>query len=280
MTAANSLLAEINIQRGEIERQKKELTASLRYARNIQSAVLPSRDFIERILPAHFILFKPKDIVSGDFYWIFKKSNNLYIAAADCTGHGVPGALMSILGISFLNEIVARDENLTASGILNMLREKVMKALHQTGGFEEQKDGMDLALCIIDQETGELQFSGANNPVYIIRDKNITELKGDRMPIGVNAVEEKSFTNHTFQLEENDLLYLFTDGFADQFGGPFGKKIKYGPFREYIRQVSGESIYNQKEILIGVLENWKKNLEQVDDILIIGCKPYTKLKPV
>jgi len=251
---------------------KRELMASLRYARYIQSAMLPSFSVFEQIFPESFIIFEPRDIVSGDFYWVIKKKGVIFLAVADCTGHGVPGALMSIMGISFLNEIVSRDKLLSASAILNLLREKVMKALHQTGDISELKDGMDLALCIIDKENEQLEFSGANHYVYLIRNDKLTRLKGDRMPIGINAVEEHSFTGHTMKLFKGDRLYLFTDGYVDQFGGPREKKLKYGPFRDLLYKNHQKPMREQKTILEKAFNNWKGKLDQVDDVLVVGIK--------
>src|SRR5512133_1034181 len=199
-----------------LEKQRKELTDSIRYAAYIQNAMLPGPDLFRRFLPDSFIYFKPKDIVSGDFYWLNRSREMLILAVADCTGHGVPGAFMSVLGISFLNEIVGRGCFFNAANILNQLRERVMKALHQTGEWNEQKDGMDISLCIIQKEKKEMHFAGANNPIYIVRNGSLIEYKADKMPIGISAGTEKSFTNNRIDLEVGDTIYLFTDGYVDQ----------------------------------------------------------------
>jgi serine phosphatase RsbU (regulator of sigma subunit) len=201
-----------------------------------------------------------------------KKSKTL-VAAADCTGHGVPGALMSILGMAFLNEIASNNAFNRASDVLNFLREKIMKALRQTGDNEEPKDGMDLAFCIIDKENKTIDYAGANNPLYIIRNNELMEFKADRMPIGINAIEEKSFTNHKIKYFPEDILYLFSDGFVDQFGGPQDKKFKYGPFKNLLLEIHSLPMDDQKNKIQETFKNWKGDLEQIDDVLIIGLKP-------
>jgi len=269
---ADNLHKELERQRDEIARQKKEIIYSLQYASLIQSALLPAESDIQRILPDNFILYLPKDIISGDFYWLAERNNSVLFAAADCTGHGVPGALMSILGISFLNEILQEKCQLKANRLLNQLREKIMKALHQTGEAAKSKDGMDISLCIYTPNTKELQYSGANNPLYLIRQKVLEEIKPDKMPIGISGIEELSFSNHHLKIIPGDIIYLFSDGFADQFGGPLGKKFKYKPFKDLLLKNHQKPLQIQKEILSAELENWKGDLEQVDDILIMGVR--------
>lgn len=277
MSLEQALKAEIQKQRDEIEKQRKSLMDSIRYAGNIQKAILPSKEVFQHILPNSFVLFKPRDIVSGDFFWITKKEHRVVVVAADCTGHGVPGAFMSILGITYLNEITTKEDFPNANRILNALREKIMKALHQTGDELEQRDGMDLALYIVDYEKKQLQFAGANNPLYLIRKNSLIEYKGDRMPIGINATEEKSFVNNMIQLENNDSIYIFTDGYADQFGGPEGKKLKYRQFRQILMNLQKASVKTQKEKLWSEFLEWKGQHDQVDDVLIIGYR-YKELK--
>lgn len=253
-------------------RQQKEIMESLKYASYIQQALLPSPFDFNRHFPDHFIYYQPRDIVSGDFFYINDTKDEIIFAVADCTGHGVPGAFMSILGITFLNEIIKDIKYLTAASILNHLREKVMKAMCQTGEDDEQKDGLDIALCIINKENGKLSFSGAFNPVYIVRNNSLKELQGDKMPVGIAPDEEKSFTNQYLDLENNDLIYLFSDGFADQFGGPQGKKYKYKPFRQLILKISNLSFHEQKLRLSDTFNDWKGNLKQLDDVLVLGCR--------
>ncbi len=265
------LLTKISEQKDEIERQQKELEESLRYAGSIQSALLTEERSLRKIFSESFILFMPRDIVSGDFYWIYRKKHTIVIVAADCTGHGVPGAFMSILGISFLNEIVSKDIP-RANMILNRLRENIMKALHQTGEMSEHKDGMDIALCICDLEKKELQFSGAFNPMYLIREGELIEIRGDKMPIGIAPTEEKSFSNNILDLRKNDMIYIFSDGFADQFGGPEERKFRYKPFKELLVNIHKQDMVKQKKLLEKKFHHWKGDLEQIDDILIIGFK--------
>jgi serine phosphatase RsbU (regulator of sigma subunit) len=251
---------------------RKELTDSIKYASYIQSALLPSDELLGRLIPEHFVFFMPRDLVSGDFYWISKAKGCVIIAVADCTGHGVPGAFMSVMGISFLNEIIGRGCIPNAGSILNQLRERVMKALHQTGQREEQKDGMDISLCLIEPERSMLQFSGANNPFYLVRKKQLIEIKGDRMPIGIHITTERSFSNHTIELQDKDMIYLITDGYPDQFGGHEEKKFKYKPFKSLLASIADKPMNEQQEILKRTLLEWKGNARQVDDILIMGVR--------
>jgi len=276
---------EVEKQRDIAYKQKQEILDSISYAQKIQEAVLPSKEFADEILNEHFIMFRPRDIVSGDFYWIKKVNNYIIAVAADCTGHGVPGAFMSMLGSSFLNEIVTRRSLDNAGQILNRLRSKVKKSLHQEGKSGEQKDGMDVALLIIDTETLELQYAGAYNPLYIIRkntDKDKKEdesladyelilLKADRQPIGIHLLE-KEFTNHSFQLEKGDCLYSFSDGYVDQFGGETGGKFKTARFKELLLSVQGKSMDEQKRILEQNFIKWKRDVAQIDDVLVMGIR--------
>lgn len=254
-------------------KQKKELTQSLKYASYIQKALLPKSHALRRNFEEHFLLFEPRDIVSGDFYWMIKRKDLLYFAIGDCTGHGVPGAFLSILGISFLNQIVDRNENISAANVLNHLREYIMKALQQTGEEHEQKDGIDMALCVIDQNSKQLQFSGAFNPLYIIKNSNrLIEIPGDKMPIGIAAEMEITFKNHLIDFETGDLVYLFSDGFVDQFGGPEGKKYKYRPFRNLLLSICNLPMEEQKRSLKSALNEWRGTLPQLDDITIFGFR--------
>ncbi|MBU8892631.1 MAG: SpoIIE family protein phosphatase [Bacteroidales bacterium] len=255
-----------------IEKHKKELNDSIHYASYIQKALLPSQKEIDRYFPQNFILYLPKDVVSGDFYWFYRLKNKIVFAVADCTGHGVPGAFMSVLGISILNQIVLSHKNISAGGVLDLLREHVMKSLHQTGSSGEQKDGMDIALGILDLSTNQLQFAGAYNPLYLVRKGHLINFPGDRMPIGIDPLEEKPFKNHDIPLKSNDMLYMFSDGFADQFGGKKGKKFKYKPFRELLVAASELPLKDQKEMINQSFHEWKWSHGQVDDILIIGIR--------
>ncbi|MCK4661320.1 MAG: tetratricopeptide repeat protein [Bacteroidales bacterium] len=263
---------EIVIQRDTITIQKEEITDSIKYAKRIQTAVLPDENTVKQVLSEHFVLFKPKDIVSGDFYWMIQKEDKIILVAADCTGHGVPGAFMSMLGISFLNEIIIKHKITTASEILNKLRTYVKETLGQTGETGEAKDGMDIALCIFDYKNMKLQYSGAYNPLYIIRNSELLETKADKMPIGIHIKEKESFTNHDININKGDAIYMFSDGYADQFGGENESKFKTKPFKDLLINIQNESMSKQKEILDKTIEDWKGNLEQIDDITVIGIR--------
>lgn len=244
--------------------------ASLRYAGMIQHALMPNPEVLKGYLKDFFILFLPRDIVSGDFYYAFRNQKNICIAAGDCTGHGVPGALMSILGISFLNEIMQSPINMKANRILNLMREKVMKALNQTGEMSETKDSIDIGLCIIDCITGNLQYSGANRPILMFREGLLTEYKPDKMTIGVAPLKETPFTNINIETKPGDSFYLFSDGFSDQFGEITDKKFKHKQFRELIESVGKLPMAQQKEHFEKAFFDWKGNAQQVDDVLVFG----------
>jgi serine phosphatase RsbU (regulator of sigma subunit) len=271
LAVEQDLIAKISEQKDKIERQQKELAESLEYASSIQSALLPDLRYFKKLFPESFVLFRPRDIVSGDFYWYANKGSRIALTAADCTGHGVPGAFMSMLGISFLNEIVSKCVP-RANVILNRLRENVMKALHQTGTITENKDGMDIALCVFDLDRMEMEFSGAFNPLYMIRKGMLHETRGDKMPIGINAVMERSFKNHDIKLHKGDMIYLFSDGYADQFGGPEDKKFKYSTLKELLIKISQKPMNEQKKLLESSFNRWKSDGDQVDDVLLIGIK--------
>jgi len=256
----NLLLAEKN----------KHITDSINYARRIQYATMRPEEHLNNIYQQAFILYLPKDIVSGDFYWYIQKGKHLILAAADCTGHGVPGAFMSMLGIAYLNEIVGRMNKFVASEILQKLRNNVINALHQSDSVDSAKDGMDIALVVYDMEKKQLQYAGAYNPLYILRQGELLDEKADRMPIGVHARDQEPFTNHKVKLEKGDQLYIFTDGFADQFGGPKGKKMNYKRFKSLIANQQNISPAEQRENLYKAFVEWKGEHEQLDDVLVIG----------
>jgi serine phosphatase RsbU (regulator of sigma subunit) len=256
-------------------RPDPESSESLRYASYIQQAIFPSKELISRLVPESFVFYQPREVVSGDFYYVSRRNDLLIVGVGDCTGHGVPGALMSILGITFLNEIIIHGSFSSAGSILNQMREHVMEALSQTGGDGERKDGIDLALCIIDSKTNMLSFAGAFNPVYIVRDHNLVEIAGDMMPVGVGAEEELCFTTHLYELNNRDSIYLFTDGFADQFGGPSNRKYKYKPFRELLSVFSDLPMQDQRSGIEQTFNEWKGNQQQVDDVLVFGFRYLT-----
>ena len=249
-----------------IEEQHKDIIDSINYAKRIQQAILKEEEHVSAHLPPHFILFKPKDIVSGDFYWALEKAEYLYITAADCTGHGVPGAFLTMLGISYLNEINAREEILTPAEILDQLRDKIVKELSRYG---KTKDGMDISLMRLNLKTNEVMWAGAFNPLWYIENGILKEIKANKQPIGY-VDDQKPFTNHTLQLKLGDTVYLFTDGFADQFGGPKGKKYKYKQLEENLIANNHKTFEEQKIILKNNFNAWKGNLEQVDDVTVIG----------
>jgi len=259
-------------QKDQIEKQNIRITDSIEYASRIQSAVLPPAEYIESILPEHFIYYKPRDIVSGDFYWLTKKNNLTVIAAVDCTGHGVPGAFMSMLGVALLNEIVGEDDLSDASVILQKLKENIIKSLHQTGDPDEAADGMDIALGIIDFDKKIMRFAGANNPLYIIRNNELNEIKADKLPLGIHFIENEPFTNHEIILESNDIIYFFSDGYVDQFGGKDNRKLLARNFKKVLLNICDETMQRQSELLDEHINNWKGNWKQIDDMLIIGVK--------
>jgi PAS domain S-box-containing protein len=301
-------------QRDELIQQRNEILDSIIYARRIQQAVLPPQDIFEEVFPDSFIMYKPRDIVSGDFYWFSQRNNLIIIAAADCTGHGVPGAFMSILSISFLNEIVNRFQIVKANEVLNQLRQNIKKSLRQSGKRLEPKDGLDMALCVIETETMKMQYAGANNPLYLIRklkqnadvedvvrndlislnlrnerecyrysnfeDTAFIEIRPDKMPIGIHIREKPSFTNHQIQLRDNDVFYLFSDGYVDQLGGDTGRKFLKKRFRTLLINNYTKPFEQQSDIFEEVIEKWQGfEYNQIDDILVMGFKvSYEKMK--
>jgi len=260
----------IALQKAMVEEKNKDITDSINYAKKIQEALLPSESLKQKLFPDSFILFRPKDIVSGDFYWFAEKNGKQLIAAVDCTGHGVPGAFMSMIGNTFLNEIVNEKGITNAAEVLNCLRAQVISALKQGDG--ENKDGMDISLLVFDHAKHCVEFAGANNPLWMIRKGSLSEVKGDKQPIGSFRGETKPFTNHMIELQQGDTLYIFTDGYADQFGGEKGKKFKYKHLQETIISMYTEPMLKQELILSEKFNDWKSSLEQVDDVLVIGIK--------
>lgn len=265
--------AEIEKQKKVIEEKNKDITASIRYAKRIQDAILPPDKFVRTYLPKTFVLFKPKDIVSGDFYWLSDKKDKILFAAVDCTGHGVPGAFMSIVGHNLLDQIVAEQGITKPSEILDALNKSVSDTLRQTYTDDYVKDGMDIALCAFNRNTQTFEYSGAYNPLWLIRNGELIETKADKFPIGNLAFgEQKKYTNHVIPLVKGDTLYIFSDGFADQFGGPNGKKLKYAVFKNMLLSIQDLSMEDQGVYLGNSIEKWRGDLEQVDDILVIGTR--------
>ena len=268
----NATLETVKHQKKVIEESHNNINESISYASRIQRALLPSEKLFSDNLTSHFILYKPKDVVSGDFYYFKKIDNYLIIAAADCTGHGVPGAFVSMLGIAFLNEIIGKKEIKTADDILDKMRIQVKASLKQSGKSIENKDGMDMAICIIDTQTNILNYSGAYSPLYIVRDNTLLEFKATLNPIGA-FIKEEAFISNNIQLQKHDKLYIFSDGFQDQFGGEGCHKFQSKRFKEIISSISNESLSIQKELLVKTFEEWKGNkCGQTDDILVIGIE--------
>jgi serine phosphatase RsbU (regulator of sigma subunit) len=255
-----------------ITEQKKEITDSIHYASRIQTALLPPGDYIDKLIPERFILYLPRDIVSGDYYWLTEKNEKVICMAADCTGHGVPGAFMSMLGISFLNEIVSRHEDVHTDVILNELRAQVIKSLHQTGKEGGSQDGMDVALYILDFKIMTLEFSGANNPLFLFRNGEMIELKADKMPIGIHTKAHEPFTRHNLDIKKNDMIYTFSDGYPDQFGGPHQKKFMIKNFKKLLAEIHKDPPEAQKQALVDYLNSWMSEADQVDDIIVIGVR--------
>lgn len=263
----------ITTQREQLEIKNKNITDSITYASYIQQALLPSDDFFRSIVPDSFIFFKPKDIVSGDFYWIRKNADKIFIVAADCTGHGVPGAFMSMIGVELLNNIIIDQDYQQPSKILGVLSEGIERTFHIDDIRPTTlKDGMDIGLCVIDTKKEKLEFAGAYFPLYIIRENNLIEIKGDKLNVGITG--ETAFNNNVMDLYPDDTIYMFSDGYADQFGGPDNKKFMYRRFRHLLLTIHNFPIEEQKTILRDSIEVWAKDWEQVDDIMVIGVKPF------
>jgi len=253
----------------EIEEKNKDILDSITYAKRLQDAILPPLSIIKQYLPDFFLLFKPKDIVAGDFYWMERAGNNILVAAADCTGHGVPGALVSVVCSNALNRTVKEFNIIEPGKILDKVRELVLETFEKSES--NVQDGMDISLCCINTKTNEVQWSGAYNSLWYINNGKIHEVAADKQPIG-KCDKPVPFNTHNLNLQKGDTLYLFTDGYADQFGGPNGKKFKYKQMEELLLTNAAKSMDEQKNALDRALEVWKGDLEQVDDILVLGIK--------
>jgi len=283
--------SEIEKQRAELAYKNEEILSSIQYAKRIQEAILPSDNQVDRLLKDNFVFYLPKDVVSGDFYFVDQKMNgSIVFAAVDCTGHGVPGAFMSIVGNNFLNQSIAEKNLTTPATILNFLNVGLTQTLKYNTGAAVLRDGMDMALCTLNEERNELDFSGAKNPLYIVTSKPLRPdlkpfllqendthaliaIKGDKHPIGNYSDEAlQSFKNHKIFVKKNDLIYIFTDGYADQFGGEKGKKYNYRRFRSLLLENADKQMQTQKDILEKSFYEWKGELEQIDDVLVIGVK--------
>ncbi len=291
--------SELEYQKEKSEDTYRQISDSMKYASRIQAAVMPERTWLNEVLPEHMVMFKPKEVISGDFYWMKIIQTQIFIVVADCTGHGVPGAFMSMLGTTLLNEVVARREITKAGQALNALREALKYSLRQTGHNDEAKDGMDLALCIIDTKSLEMQYSGAYNPLFIVREVGMSEklndckktekegyemiqLDPDSQPIGVH-LSEKEFTNRKVQLHQDDTLYMMTDGYGDQIGGKKGRKFMSRRFKQLLLEIHQKPFIEQRRNLETIFEKWKNPLpgvvyEQIDDVLVFGFKPIFNIK--
>lgn len=246
---------------------------SIYYARRIQTAILPSEEYIKTYLKNHFIFYRPKDIVSGDFYWFHWVDDIVMISAVDCTGHGVPGAFMSIVGNNQLNHAVNVGDARTSDEILNQLNKGVIETLSENTHESKVMDGMDMALCVFDRAMKKLQFSGANNPLVLIRDGELTQFRADKFPIGAYAGSRPQiFTKNEIDLQDGDCLYMYSDGYPDQFGGPRDKKFTTKRFKQYLMDIHNEPLDVQKKLLSNTLDEWIGEGEQIDDILVIGIR--------
>jgi len=284
------LEGEILKQKAIIEEKNKDITDSIEYAKRLQRSVFLEKELLKKLAPDSFIFFKPRDIVSGDFYWFthFTLTGDitnsdrsrtaagtdlLVVAAADCTGHGVPGAFMSIIGNTLLNQTINNPDITSPAQALDHVNEELKKMLSQKKDEAPIRDGMDISLCVIDFQNKRLNYAGANNPLFIVRGKAVIELKADKQPITASSeIEARPFTDQTFDLQAGDSIYLFTDGYADQFGGPKGKKFMYKRFEETLINMQDNTMEEQKGILYYTFENWRGNLAQVDDVLVIGIR--------
>jgi phosphoserine phosphatase RsbU/P len=255
-----------------IEKKNHDITSSINYAKRIQESMLPEIDWIKRFLPESFVLFKPRDIVSGDFYWFTERDGKILIIASDCTGHGVPGAFMSMLGDAYLNQIVNTDGITNPDVVLSKLHMKVRQALKQE--FTQNRDGMDMALVVIDKYRKVIEFAGAKNALVYIQNGVVFQIKADRMPIGGEQKEaHRTFTKHIIPIDKPTTVYLFSDGFPDQFGGPDDKKFMVKQLRELLLQIHQKPFAEQEEILDKTFEDWKNDDDkQTDDVLILGFK--------
>jgi serine phosphatase RsbU (regulator of sigma subunit)/Tfp pilus assembly protein PilF len=271
-----------------VEEKQKEVIDSITYAKRIQTALLAGEKLLKENLKEYFVFFKPKDIVAGDFYWATSVKTTaagghqggmeseivekfIYVTG-DCTGHGVPGAFMSLLNISLLSETIREKKIIRPDEILNVVRSEIIKALNPEGSKEESKDGMDCVVIVLDKKNKTLEYAGANNSFYIVRDNELIVQRPDKMPVGKSHDNTVSFTYNKLDVKENDLIYTFSDGYADQFGGPNGKKFKYKQFCDFLLSISGYPLDQQSIKLQRKFEEWKGNLQQVDDVCVIGVR--------
>lgn len=255
-----------------IEEKNKSITDSINYAKRLQTAILPPRNIVDQILPEHFIHYQPKDIVSGDFYWVSHHDTKIMVAAIDCTGHGVPGALLSIVGHNAITQTVNELGILQPAKVLDNMNSIIKKILHQDKG-SDIRDGMDMALCTYDKTTQMLEYAGANNPVYIVSDGKLNIIKGSKLTVG--SMEEEKVeppVNHSIQLKKGDCFYVFSDGYVDQFGGQDNKKFKSSKFQNLLISINSQPMTEQQKIITQTFKDWQGKNEQVDDVLVIGIR--------
>jgi serine phosphatase RsbU (regulator of sigma subunit) len=271
-TAVHKEKERINILKQEIERKHQEIVDSVTYAQRIQEAILPSRTEINLAIPHNAIMFKPRDIVSGDFYWFSQKGEESILACVDCTGHGVPGAFMSMIGNTLLNQIVNERDIVQPNLILNELNKEITSALKQDAAGSDSRDGMDISIININANKKQLQYAGANRPLYFVRNNELIETKANKVAIGGHMQEEeKHFTNHVFELQKGDTIYLSSDGYADQFS-PSDKKLMTKRFKEIILGIQHLSMPEQEKYLAQYIDEWRGIMEQTDDVLVIGVR--------
>ena len=265
----------IQLLKNDVEEKHKNITDSIAYAKRIQDAVVPRTEILRDSLPDYFLFWRPKETVSGDFYWMKREGDILIFTIADCTGHGVPGAFMSMMGVAFLNEICAKiDESVQPSDVLEQLRSLVITTLKQKNeDILEPKDGMDIALCILNLRTRVLRFSGANNPMYLVRDGELTEYRPVKNPIGLYP-KLLNFETVEIQTQPGDYVYMFSDGYADQFGGEIGKKMSYKRFKGVLTDICKRTLVasEQEKMLADFLDEWRAEFMQMDDVLVGGYK--------
>jgi len=261
---------EIQIQKDIIQAKNQDITDSIMYAQKIQLAILTPKDHLKRLFPEHFILYLPKDIVSGDFYWLSEKDDKIFLTAADCTGHGVPGAFMSMLGVTLLNEIIDRPNVKNAADVLNELRNNIIKQLHQRPD-NQSRDGMDMSLCIIDKRMKNINFAAAYNPLLMISNNELFEYKGNRMPVALHF-ENLPFEAVNINYKDGDKIYIFSDGYIDQFGGEKNRKFMISNFKKLIVAISDFPMKEQKKLLLDTHNQWKGDGHQIDDIIVFGIE--------
>ncbi len=278
-TAIHKEKERIEILKADVEYRHQEILDSVQYAKRIQLAILPSEEMVKTYLPNSFVFFQPKNIVSGDFYWVNNlNKNKILFAAVDCTGHGIPGAFMSILAFNLLQQTVKENSDAKPSDLLNELHYSIIKSLKQTNDFDSVKDGMDIALCSIDFENLKLEFAGAHNPLYILRASSesappqLIEYKADNKAIGFSYSKKNTFHNHQINLQKGDCLYIFSDGFVDQKGGEKRAKFFYTPFKQLFISIANKPMDEQKYIIETTFNKWKGENKQIDDVLIFGIR--------